>query len=299
LRKEGIFLMASKAAKAPAKSGKTAKLSKPVVKVAAKGAAQSKAKPAKPVVAAKSAKPAPKAAAPKSTPTPKGKVAAPAPAPKGKAVEAAKPVAKAVAAKEAPKKGGKAVEAAKPAAAGKIAAVAIEKPAPVAKASVIAKEGKGGRGKKGVILSPEALSASAALRKVKGQADGVASAALAAHEAAGDQVCREVACEGLATTTGYCRLHYIKNWRKIKRKELILKEGKLNQYIEELVAKYPEKYIDAIKQDLASEKEFSKIIYDLDLDGSVDEFDIEGENDEDIIDDIKREIDDDSEPGGF
>ncbi len=282
--------MASKAAKAPAKSVKLAKGSAKVAKdttkimgkAQAKGAAHVKAKPApsKPaakVAAAKPAKPAVKASpAAKAKPVVKAKV------------EPAKP-AKVLASKELPKKGAKAAEpAAKPA---KVAAVMIEKPAPAAK------EVKSPRGKKGIILSPEALSASAALRKVKGQADGVASAALAAHEAAGDQVCREVACEGLATTSGYCRLHYIKNWRKIKRKELILKEGKLNQYIEELVAKYPEKYIDAIKQDLASEKEFSKIIYDLDLDGSVDEFDIEGENDEDIIDDIKREIDDDSEPG--
>jgi hypothetical protein len=111
-----------------------------------------------------------------------------------------------------------------------------------------------------------------------------------------ETVCREVACEGLATTTGYCRLHYIKNWKKIKRKELILKEGKLNQYIEELVAKYPDKYIEAIRQDLMADKDFAKVIHDLDLDESVDEFEMEGESVDSLIDSIKRDFDD--EGGG-
>jgi hypothetical protein len=109
------------------------------------------------------------------------------------------------------------------------------------------------------------------------------------------EVCREIACEGLSTTAGYCRLHYIKNWRKIKRKEIILKEGKLNQYIEELVAKYPDKYIEAIRQDLATDKEFSKVISDLDLDESSDDFEGDGENVDALIDTIKRDFDDEGD----
>ena len=68
-----------------------------------------------------------------------------------------------------------------------------------------------------------------------------------------EKMCRENGCENQSTTKGYCRLDYIKNWKKIKRKEMILKEGKLNQYIEELVSKYPDKYIDVIRQDLSTE----------------------------------------------
>lgn len=114
--------------------------------------------------------------------------------------------------------------------------------------------------------------------------------------AMGETVCREVACEGLATSGGYCRLHYIKNWKKIKRKEVILRERKLNQYIEELVAKYPDKYIEAIRQDLANDKDFAKVIYDLDLDEGVDDFDVEGGDSVDsLIDTIKRDFDDDGD----
>ena len=115
-------------------------------------------------------------------------------------------------------------------------------------------------------------------------------------EGLGEAVCREVACEGLATSGGYCRLHYIKNWKKIKRKEAILHEKKLDQYIEELVAKYPDKYIEAIRQDLTNDKDFAKVIHDLDLDEGVDDFDGEGgESMDSLIDTIKRDFDDDSD----
>ncbi len=107
-----------------------------------------------------------------------------------------------------------------------------------------------------------------------------------------EDMCRESACESSSSTAGYCRLHYIKNWKKIKRKELILREKKLNQYIEELVSKYPDKYIEAIKSDLADEASFSKVIYDLELDESVDDIPADDEADEAIIDNIKREFDD-------
>ncbi len=117
-----------------------------------------------------------------------------------------------------------------------------------------------------------------------------------ALDVSGETVCREVACEGLATTGGYCRLHYIKNWKQIKRKELILREKKLNQYIEELIAKYPDKYIEAIRQDLASDKDFAKVIYDLDLDENIDDFEIDGSDSVDsLIDTIKRDFDDEGD----
>jgi hypothetical protein len=105
-------------------------------------------------------------------------------------------------------------------------------------------------------------------------------------------ICRETACEGLSTTAGYCRLHYIKNWKRIKRKELILAEKKLDQYIEELISKYPDKYVEAIRQDLGTEKEFSKVINDLELDESIDDFESEGDS-ETITESIRIETDDD------
>lgn len=124
---------------------------------------------------------------------------------------------------------------------------------------------------------------------------GVFAGAVAQPIPGGDAICREVACESLQTSGGYCRLHYIKNWKKIQRKAIILREKKLNQYIEELVAKYPDKYIEAIRQDLADDKAFAKVIYDLDLDEGVDEFEGDSESVEAVIDGIKRDFEDGDE----
>ncbi|MFZ9594803.1 MAG: hypothetical protein ACO3A2_01860 [Bdellovibrionia bacterium] len=136
--------------------------------------------------------------------------------------------------------------------------------------------------------------ASTSKKKTSSHASVLPSSALV--EGLAETVCREVACEGLATSGGYCRLHYIKNWKKIKRKEVILREKKLNQYIEELVTKYPDKYIEAIRQDLATDKDFAKVIYDLDLDEGVDDYDVESaESADSLIDTIKREFEDDGD----
>ena len=80
----------------------------------------------------------------------------------------------------------------------------------------------------------------------------------------------------------------------MKRKEIILKERKLNSYVEELVSKYPDKYIEAIRQDLSSEKDFSKVIADLEIDEGIDDFELDdAEGAEGLIDNLKREFDDD------
>jgi len=128
--------------------------------------------------------------------------------------------------------------------------------------------------------------------KVKAAGKTSRKAAGSSSKAYDTEICREIACEGLSTTAGYCRLHYIKNWKKIKRKEVILREKKLNQYIEELVSKYPDKYIEAIRADLADEKSFSKVIYDLELDEGIDDITGDEDADEAIIDSIKRDFDD-------
>lgn len=118
---------------------------------------------------------------------------------------------------------------------------------------------------------------------------GVKAVKVGAHS---EKMCREASCENAATTKGYCRLDYIKNWKKIKRKEMILKEGKLNQYIEELVGKYPDKYIDIIRQDLSTEVNFNKVIHDLELDESIDDLDYDGDSIDALIGGIKKEVDD-------
>lgn len=172
--------------------------------------------------------------------------------------------------------------------------------APPAKAAVAAKAPVAG---KAPVKAAPAKGKGRGRQKFAGVQTTLAGVALfgTAHvESTGlETVCREVACEGLATSAGYCRMHYIKNWKKIRRKAVILQEGKLNQYIEELVAKYPDKYIEAILQDLSNDKDFAKVIYDLDLDESEDDFEAEGDDVEAVIDTVKRDFEEDSGDTGF
>ncbi len=226
--------------------------------------------------------------------------AAPAPKTKPKTQQAAKPT-KAAAKGKAP--AASAVKIQKPATPAKVVAAKPQKAAPAPKSATPAKNGKNGapalalkaaapvqaKGKGAQGKNSAAVAAAAAVQKMTSRLTG------RSLEASTEAVCREVACEGLGTTAGYCRLHYIKNWRKIKRKEVILKEGKLNIYIEELVAKYPEKYLEAIRSDLTNDKEFANVIHDLDLDESIDDFEGEGSDSDTVIDTIKREFDDDTE----
>jgi len=112
-------------------------------------------------------------------------------------------------------------------------------------------------------------------------------------------ICRETACDSSPVGAGYCRLHYIKNWKKVKNREVILQEGTLNRFIEELVTKYPEKTIDALMNDLRSEVEFAKAVIELALEdpGSAgsDDFDNDDELSEPMIDNIKKETFDEFE----
>lgn len=161
-----------------------------------------------------------------------------------------------------------------------------------AKAAPAAPAGKIGKKKGEIVLEMPAPKGVALLgREGKKKSKAEASASSRKNR------CREPGCEHETLLSGFCRLHYIKNWRKIKRKEAILASGQLNNYVEELVSKYPDKYLDVIRQDLASEKEWAKVVIDLELESS----DEEGSADEDLegvaegTGRREREFDDDSD----
>lgn len=171
-----------------------------------------------------------------------------------------------------------------------------EKPTKSAKAVPATKEllkkGKGAEIQPSLPLPPVTGKGSkpgkAPVQVTKGKSGKTPKVASTAHD---EKMCRETGCENAATTKGYCRLDYIKNWKKIKRKEMILKEGKLNQYIEELVSKYPDKYIDVIRQDLSTEVNFNKVIHDLELDESMDDLDYDSDSIDSLIGSIRKEDD--------
>jgi hypothetical protein len=94
--------------------------------------------------------------------------------------------------------------------------------------------------------------------------------------------CIEKGCDNIRTTQSYCRLHYLRNWKVIQKKKEILQEGKLQEYIEELISKYPPKYIEALLSDLSDDKEFYRVLNELNI---TSDFDFEEDEFENAVDD--------------
>jgi hypothetical protein len=212
--------------------------------------------------------------------------------PKKKLIKAAKPAKKAVkkvvvkaAKKAAPKK----AAAAKPVAAKKAVDLKAKKALPVKAAKPVAqakpipeKVAKKEKGKK-IKDAPEpevAVEAEAAAAEEE-EADEVVLT-----DAEGRRYCRVKDCDQLASVDGYCRYHYLLFWKRIQVRKKILTEGKLERYVEELTARYPDKFLDMLKKDLRSEKEFLAAIQELEIDESASENELEDET-QTYIDEVR------------
>jgi hypothetical protein len=68
------------------------------------------------------------------------------------------------------------------------------------------------------------------------------------------KICKEEGCHNAQTTAGFCRLHYLKNWKNIKKEQQERSAKKLNRYIEAICRKHPDKYIEVIKDEIKSNK---------------------------------------------
>jgi len=66
------------------------------------------------------------------------------------------------------------------------------------------------------------------------------------------KICKEPDCKDAASTEGYCRLHYLKHWRRIRKAKKIASARKLNNYIEHICKENPDGYLEAIRRDLRS-----------------------------------------------
>lgn len=268
-----------------------------------------KTKPAKAAKPSKSqpAKPSPKAAAAKSSVKPPVKSAKPA--------AKAKPVAKvsAVKAKASAVKGSPAkVKKAAPAKpVGKALKASAPVKAPVAKVS----SPKGSKvpvapvkttAKDPVVkdVAPAKAVAVKEAKKVKKEAAPKAEVKVEMRpivaeepdtaedvvltDADGRRYCRTKDCDRLAEVDNYCRYHYILLWKNIQIRRNILQEGKLGRYIEELTARYPDKFLEILKKDLRSEKDFLAAIQELEIDESAVEAEFDDEESQADLFEIQR-----------
>ncbi len=107
---------------------------------------------------------------------------------------------------------------------------------------------------------------------------------IALRDAEGRLYCKVRECDELSVVDGYCRLHYLKFWKRIQLRKKILTDGKLEKYIDELTQRYPDKYIEMLREDLKSEKSFLSAINELEIEEA-------GEENADMDDDQQGLID--------
>lgn len=68
------------------------------------------------------------------------------------------------------------------------------------------------------------------------------------------KICIEPGCKNAQTTKDYCRLHYLKNWKSIKDAEQKKAADRLNKYVEGIVKKFPDKYVDVIRREIRTDR---------------------------------------------
>lgn len=194
-----------------------------------------------------------------------------------KSAKAKKP-AKAAKAKVMSKPAAKPVKAAKGAGKAKAVAKTAAKPAPKVTAKVEAKVAKP-KGKEKKPVEIEEFEAPSPEMEAPPEE-------VVLTDAEGRRYCRVKDCDQLAMVDAYCRYHYLLYWKRIQVRKKILTEGKLERYIEELTARYPDKFLEMLRKDLRSEKEFVAAIQELEIDESQGDSDFEEES-ENYIEEVR------------
>ncbi|OGQ08374.1 MAG: hypothetical protein A3G32_04030 [Deltaproteobacteria bacterium RIFCSPLOWO2_12_FULL_40_28] len=72
------------------------------------------------------------------------------------------------------------------------------------------------------------------------------------------KLCKMKDCRNVGTTLGYCRLHYLKNWKKIREQQKKKAAENLNKYVEHIMKKHPDSYVETIKHDLKHASRFQE-----------------------------------------
>lgn len=97
-------------------------------------------------------------------------------------------------------------------------------------------------------------------------------------DAEGRRYCKVKDCDQYATVEDHCRFHYLLLWKRIQVRRKILVDGKLERYVEELTSRYPDKFLEMIRKDLRTEKDFLAAIAELEIDESAVDNEYEDEN---------------------
>lgn len=85
------------------------------------------------------------------------------------------------------------------------------------------------------------------------------------------KLCKDTDCKNEQTTLGYCRLHYLRNWKKIQEKQRKKAATTLNKYVDHIMKKHPDNFVDTIKHDLRHQSRFQSFADEFSSDGELHE----------------------------
>ncbi len=104
-------------------------------------------------------------------------------------------------------------------------------------------------------------------------------------KAAKKKHCSQDECKLEAVNSGFCRLHYLANWKRMRLNEHIKAERRLNAYVDRLAKKYPEDYMARLKETLEDDDKFKQAVQELEL-----ENENEGETEREFIEKFERNV---------
>ncbi len=118
------------------------------------------------------------------------------------------------------------------------------------------------------VLTPAVVNAAPTTGPIDPAAEVISDEEVVLTDAEGRRYCRATDCDQIGIVDGYCRFHYLLYWKKIQNRKRILADGKLERYIEELTSRYTDKFVELLRKDTRTEKDFLGALQELDLDDS-------------------------------
>jgi hypothetical protein len=77
------------------------------------------------------------------------------------------------------------------------------------------------------------------------------------------KLCKETGCSNQQTTAGFCRLHYLKNWKRIRSDKKKKAAKNLNKYIDNILRSNPDRGVETLKGNLKNEGSLERSMDDV------------------------------------
>ncbi len=115
------------------------------------------------------------------------------------------------------------------------------------------------------IIAPKPAKAAKVAKVVKA-ADSVETAPVEKKKPKGKaKKCGQRGCKMPGSSEGYCRLHYLANWKHIKFNDQVKAERRLNAYVDRMSKRYPKDYMEKIKEGLEDPEKFQQMVDELEV----------------------------------